>query len=99
MNFEYIFKDYIVEYIKKLFDKIKDIRSFDTVIKLINIKNIKNKNIYLDSLKKGYDNLIRNKIGLLIDEKLNEAVHLVTKIAIINYTYEEKNQKKKNLIL
>ena len=95
MNFEYIFKGYIAEYIKKFIDKIKDIPNFYTVIKLINIKNIKNKNIYLDSLKKCYDNIVSNEIGLLADEKLNEAVHLVAKIAIINYAYESKEPKEK----
>jgi len=95
MNFEYIFRGYIAEYIKKFIDKVKDISNFYTVIKLINIKNIKNKNIYLDSLKKGYDNIVSNEIGLLTEEKLNEAIHLVAKIAIINYSYESKEPKEK----
>ena len=95
MNFEYIFRGYIAEYIKKFIDKIKDIPNFYTVIKLINIRNIKNKNIYLDSLKKCYDNIVSNEIGLLTDEKLNEAIHLVAKIAIINYSYESKEPKEK----
>ena len=97
MSFEYIFKDYEADYIKKLFDKIKDIQDFDTVIKLIDIKKLKNKNIYLDSLKKGYDNIISNEIGSLTDEKKNEAIHLVAKIAIINYSYEVKEPKEKKL--
>ena len=95
MNFENIFKDYIDEYITKFFDKIKDIQNFDTVIELINIKNIKNKNIYLDSLKRGYDNIVSNKLEFLTDEKLNEAVHLIAKIAIINYAYEAKKPKER----
>ena len=93
MNFEKIFKDNISEYIKKFIEKIKDIQNFDTVIKLINIKNIENKNIYLESLKKRYDNIISNEIGLLSDENLKEAVHVVAKIAIINYIYEAKDKK------
>ena len=93
MNFEYIFKDNIAEYIKKFIEKINNIPNFNTVIQLINIKNIENKNLYLDSLNKKYDNIISNEIGLLTDEKLKEAVHFVAKITIFNYIYEVKRKK------
>ena len=93
MNFEIIFKDKILEYINKIFEKIKDIPNIDTVIKLINIKNIEKKNIYLESLNKSYDNIINNKIGLLTDEKLKEAVHITAEIAVLNYIYETKEKK------
>ena len=66
MNFEIIFKDYISDYIKKIIEKIKNIQDFDTIIKLINIKNLKNKNVYLEQLKKQYVNIISNDIGLLL---------------------------------
>ena len=66
MNFEIIFKDYISDYIKKIIEKIKNIQDFDTIIKLINIKNLKNKNVYLEQLKKQYDNIISNDIELLL---------------------------------
>ena len=46
MNFENIFKDNINEYINKITSKIQRFSDFDTVIKLINIKNIENKNIF-----------------------------------------------------
>ena len=84
-NFECIFKDKILEYIQKFIGKIKNIPNFDNVIQLINIKNIENKNIYLYLLNKRYDNIISNTIGLLANEKIKEAVHVITKIAIINY--------------
>ena len=93
INFEIIFKDYIYEYIRKFIEKIKTIPNFDTVIKLINIKNIINKDIYLDSLKLRYDIIIRDKIGSLENEKLKEAIYVVAKIAIINYVYREKAKK------
>ena len=95
MNFEIIFKDNIAEYIKKFMEKIKVIQNFDTVIKLINVKNLESKNLYLDPLKKRYDNIISNEIGLMIgeNEKLKEAVHVVAKIAIIDYVYESKEKK------
>ena len=93
MNFEIIFKDNISDYIKKIFEKINNIQNFDTVIQLINIKNLENKNIYLDLLNKKYDNIISNEIGLLRDEKLKKEIHFVAKLAIINYEYETKDKK------
>ena len=93
MNFEKIFKDNISDYIKKFFEKINNIQNFDTVIQLINIKNLENKNIYLDLLNKKYDNIISNEIELLTDEKLKEAIHVIAKIAFINYEYEKKEKK------
>ena len=94
-NFEYIFKYNIYDYIKTFIEKIKNIANLDTVIRLINIKNLgdNNKLIYIDSLNKKFDKIISNEIGLLTDEKLKEAIHAIAKIAIINYAYEEENKK------
>ena len=52
MEFESIFKENIADYINKLFEKIKKISNFEKIIKLINVKNLSDKNILLDSLKK-----------------------------------------------
>jgi len=52
INFESIFKDNIAEYIEKFIEKIKDIQNFDTIMKLINVKELENKSIYLNPLKK-----------------------------------------------
>ena len=93
MNFEYIFKNNINEYIYKIFAKVKNIPNFNKVIQLINIKTLKNKNIYLYLLNEKYDEIISNEIGLLIDEKFKEAINVVAKIAIINYVYETKCNK------
>ena len=93
MNFEYIFQKYQIEYIYKFIPKIKNIRNFNTVIKLINIKTLKDRNIYLDLLNYKYDEIIRHEIGLLTDEKCKEAINVVAKIAIINYVYETKDKK------
>ena len=97
MNFEIIFKNNITEYIKKLIEKIKDISNFEPIIKLINIKNIEDKNIFLEQLKKRYDNLISNEIGAFTNEKLIEAVHIVAKLAIMNYIYGPQDKKEKKL--
>ena len=93
MNFEIIFKDSITDYIKKFMGKIKNISNFDAVMKLININNIEDKSFYLKQLRTKYDNIINNEIGLLTDEKLKEAVHIVAKIAILNYIYETEKKK------
>ena len=39
------------------------------------------------------NNIISNEIGLLTNEKLKEAVHVVAKISIFNYIYEVKGKK------
>ena len=85
-NFENIFKEYIYEYIKKFIDKIKNIPNLDTVIKLINVNNLKEKRIFLDSLNKSYDNIISKELEFLSNsKKLKEAYRIIAKLAIINY--------------
>ena len=69
MNFEKIFKFKIKEYINKLLSKIKSISDFDKIIKLINIKNIDNRGIYIDELNKKDYCIIKTQINLLKDEK------------------------------
>jgi hypothetical protein len=97
MNFEIIFKENIVEYINKITSKIKTIFDFELIIKLINIKNISEKNIYLYSLNKKYDMIIKPKIESLTGDQLNEAIKVVAKIALINFMFEI--DEKKNFIL
>jgi len=96
MNFELIFKENINEYINKIMSKIKNINDFDAIIKLINIKNISEKRIFLDVLNKKYDSIIKTDIGLLTDEKLNEAITIVAKIALINFVLEKEEKDGKD---
>lgn len=93
MNFEIIFKDNITDFIKKFMEKIKEIKDFGPVMKLINIDNIQDKDLYLKPLKIKFDNIIINEIGLLTDDKLNEAIHITAEIAKINYIYETNKKK------
>ena len=93
MKFEKIFEQNIGEFINKLTSKIKSISNFDAIIKLINIKNIKEKNVFLDSLSKKYDSIIRNEIGLLTGKDLDEAIKVVAKISLINYIYQTKEKQ------
>ena len=93
MNFEYIFMKNIEDYINKIISKIQNISHFEKIIKLINIKNLYKKDIFLDSSNKKYDIIIKNEIELLSDEKLNQAVKVIAKLIIINYTYEMCEKK------
>ena len=94
MNFENIFKENMNEYINKLMSKIKTIANFDIIIKLININNIAEKSIFLYSLNKKYDIIIKPEIGILTGEELNEANKVVARIALLNFNYEEKDEEK-----
>ena len=90
MNFEIIFKENISEYIKKIFEKIKNISSLETIIKLINVEILEDKNIFLEQLQKSYDK-IRDNIEFLNNN--NKIVQVLAKLAIINYNYEIKEKK------
>ena len=90
INFEKIFKFKIKDYINKLLSKIKSISDFDKIIKLINIKNIYNKDIYIDELNKKDYCIIKTQIHLLKDEKLMEAIKVAARIALINFNYEKR---------
>jgi len=94
MNFEIIFRNNIADYIKKIIIKIKDISNLEPIVQLINVNYIDDKNILLEQLKKRYDNLISNEIGALTNEKLVEAVHVIAKLAIMNYIYVPQDKKK-----
>ena len=94
MNFEIIFEANIHEYISKIISKIKNISSFENVIKLINFKNIEVKNIILIALNKNYDKIILKNILNLSGEKLQEALRVIAILAILNFAYEQKENKK-----
>ena len=93
MNFEIVFKNNINDYIKKIIEKINNISDFEPILQLINIKDIDDKNILLEQLKKRYDNIISNEIGALTNGKLEKAVHVVAKLAIMNYIYGPQDRK------
>ena len=77
----------------KLFLKLKIFLIFNTIINLFNINNLEDKNIFLDALKKKYDNIIKNEIGSLTGEQLNIAIKVVANLAIINFIYETENKR------
>ena len=85
LKFEYIFMLKLADYIKTITSKIKKISNFNTVIKLINIENLKdieNKYIliYLEYLKKKYDIIkkeVEDDLQALSGKKLEEAAKIV----------------------
>ena len=93
INFEKIFNKKIKEYINKLISKVKTINDFGIMLNLINVERISEKNIYLEALNGGYENIIKPQIELLKDKKLTDANKIVAKIALINYNYEIKEKK------
>ena len=63
MKFEEIFKNKLDNFIMALIKKIKTIKDFDNILKLINIEKIEDKDIksgYIKSLKDTYKNIINN---------------------------------------
>ena len=99
MDYEFIFKDKIEEYIYKLISKINNISDIGIITELINFRNIKkiqSKHIYffLDHLIIKYDNIVEKEIKKLInDEKLNITIKNISNIAIIYFIYEKKEKK------
>lgn len=100
-NFENIFKEKINDFIREFISKIKHISNFQTVIKLINFKRIKKiepKSIkkFFNFLNKKYDDIIQKEIESLTDkdlDKLNQAKKVIADLAILYFTYEEKEHK------
>ena len=70
MNFEEIFKEDIDNYLNVILRKLRNIKDFMAILKLVNINNIgEKKKAYLDSLQKKYKNLIQI-CDLSKDEKI-----------------------------
>ena len=62
----------MVNFIDAMINKIKDISSFDTIIDLIDVKKIKDKNKYLEALKNVYEDKIKDEIEALNEKKLKD---------------------------
>jgi len=86
MEFENIFKNNVSEYINKILSKIQKIYDFDNVIKLINIKNIDDKDIFLNLLRKAYDKIIKSI-------EIKQKQEILARLAIVFFNC--KNEKNK----
>ena len=80
MNFESIFKDKISEYIKKIFDKTKNVKNIKPIIELININEIPNNNFCLEFLNKKYDSIFSSEIESLSGKELKEEANVTDKL-------------------
>ena len=100
-KFENIFKGKINDFIREFISKIKHISNFDTIIRLINFKRIKkfdSKGIkkFLELLGKKFDDIMIKEIESLTDkdlDQLNKAKKVVADLAILFFTYREKDLK------
>ena len=95
MKFENIFKERIDEFIAKIFSKIKNIFTFDIIIRLINIKRFERKNNVLELLNRKYENIIKNDIEQINEKDLPKAIHIIAYFIIFNYIYQNTDKKNK----
>ena len=84
MRFENIFKENINEFINKIFSKIKKISDFDHIIKIINIKNIEDKNIFLNILIKACNKIIKKEF-----EKKLDNFQILARLAILFFKIKD----------
>ena len=70
-NFETMFEENITEYINKITEKIVDIQTFGNIIKLVDETRMKEENQkdYFRILKEKYNNVIKNNIDLIKEDK------------------------------
>ena len=101
LNFETIFENNISDFILKITGKIKDIQTFGNIIKLIDIKRIKDdkKKEYFRILKDKYKSVIDNEIKIIKNEtELNKAIKIVAEFVSKLFLYENNNNFIKNKI-
>ena len=89
LQFEIIFKDNIIEFLKKMVSKIKNISNFSTILKIIDIKRISKIDEFYYQLRNKYENDIKRQIESLTGETLNDAVKILAKFADILYIHEK----------
>ena len=94
LNFETIFEENIIDYINKLTEKIKDIKTFGNIIHLIEVNRIKKEkqSLYFNILKKKYKNIFENEIKLIKNEyELNQAIKIIAEFIGQLFIYEKNN--------
>ena len=93
-NFEIIFEEIISDYINKITGKIKDIQTFGNIIKLIEVKRIKEEKQkdYFRILKEKYKNVIENEIkNINKEEELGKAISIIAEFVSKLFSYEKNN--------
>ena len=85
-KFEEVFKKNIYGYLSNLTSKILTISHFDILIKLINVENIKNVEIFLNLLDNKYKNIVKDSlISSLSEEGKTAAISTIARIADLFY--------------
>lgn len=93
-NFEIMFEENINDYINKITGKIKDIQTFDNVIKLINVNRLKEEKqkYYFIILKEKCELIIEKNIKLMKEEdELNEAIQVIAEFVSKLFLFEKNN--------
>jgi hypothetical protein len=89
-----MFEIRIRDYIHKMTEKINNIESFGSVIKLVTIERLKEENIndYFRILEGIYTYNIKNSIESIKDEaKLSESIKIVAEFISKIFLFEKKN--------
>ena len=93
-NFEIMFEENINDYINKITEKIKDIQTFDNVIKLINVNRLKEEKqkYYFIILKEKCELIIEKNIKLIKEEdELNKAIQVIAEFVSKLFLFEKNN--------
>ena len=93
-NFEIMFEENINDYINKITEKIKDIQTFDNVIKLINVNRLKEEKqkYYFIILKEKCELIIEKNIKLIKEEdELNKAIQVIAEFLSKLFLFEKNN--------
>ena len=93
-NFETMFEENISEYINKITGKIKDIKTFGNIIKLIDEKRMKedNQKDYYRILKEKYRSVIKGNIKLIKDDKeLKNGIKIIAEFVSKIFLFYGKN--------
>ena len=97
MKFEDIFKEKLDEFILKITSKVNNIFILYNIVKLINIKRIKNKNKVLEPLNKKYDS-IKKEIEELKDNDLPKSIEVLANFFFFIYINISEQKKKTNIL-
>ena len=94
LNFEIIFEENITDYINKITEKIKDIKTFGNIIELIEIDRIneEKQKYYFKILKEKYKIVIKNDIKLIKGEaELSNAIKIIAELVSKFFLFEKNN--------
>ena len=78
LDYEDIFKDNLLKFLDRMINKINNLSSFDTVINLIRIDKLQDKDKeYLEKLKNKFEQKIKTEIKKLNNDNLSKPVEII----------------------